>query len=168
MADCLAALFNPVGAHQSGLIGEDPNGIPNNLMPFVAQVAVGKRDKLTVFGNDYPTPDGTGKRDYIYVDDLAAGHLDALSVLETFIDILTVNLGTGRPFSVIEIVNAFSKASGRPVPYQISSRRIGDLAEYYADASLSKQILGWKARHGIERMCLDVWRWQSMNPIGYK
>lgn len=163
----LLRYFNPVGAHKSGLMGEDPSGIPNNLMPFVAQVAVGKRAKLAVFGNDYLTPDGTGKRDYIHVDDLAAGHLAALKVLNQSADTLTINLGTGRPYSVLEIVNAFAKASGKTVPYEIAPRRAGDLPEYYADPSLAKRLLGWEARYDIDRMCADTWRWQSMNPMGF-
>ena len=163
----LLRYFNPVGAHESGLIGEDPSGIPNNLMPFVAQVAVGKREKLAVFGNDYPTPDGTGKRDYIHVDDLAAGHLAALTALNQSPDTLTVNLGTGRPYSVLEMVTAFEAASGKPVPYEIASRRAGDLPEYYAEPSLAKRLLGWEAKFGIDRMCQDTWRWQSMNPLGF-
>lgn len=164
----LLRYFNPVGAHESGLIGEDPSGIPNNLMPFVAQVAVGKRPKLQIFGNDYPTPDGTGKRDYIHVDDLAAGHLAALKALNQSPETVTVNLGTGRPYSVLEMVNAFAVASGKPVPYEIAPRRAGDLPEYYADPSLAKQRLGWEAQYDIERMCADTWRWQSMNPLGFQ
>lgn len=163
----LLRYFNPVGAHGSGMIGEDPSGTPNNLMPFVAQVAVGKRPKLAVFGNDYPTPDGTGKRDYIHVDDLAAGHLAALKVLNQSPETLTVNLGTGRPYSVLEMVNAFAMASGKPVPFEIQPRRAGDLPEYYAEPSLSKRLLGWEAKLGIDRMCKDTWRWQSNNPLGY-
>jgi UDP-glucose 4-epimerase len=163
----LLRYFNPVGAHVSGMIGEDPSGIPNNLMPFVAQVAVGKRAKLAVFGNDYPTPDGTGKRDYIHVDDLAAGHLAALKVLNQSADTLTVNLGTGRPYSVLEMVNAFANASGKTVPYEIAPRRAGDLPEYYAEPSLAKALLGWEAKYDIDRMCADTWRWQSMNPLGF-
>ena len=163
----LLRYFNPVGAHESGLIGEDPSGIPNNLMPFIAQVAVGKREKLQIFGNDYPTPDGTGKRDYIHVDDLAAGHLASLKVLNQSADTLTVNLGTGRPYSVLEMVNAFANASDKLVPYEIAPRRAGDLPEYYAEPSLAKHLLGWEAKYDIDRMCADTWRWQSMNPIGY-
>ena len=163
----LLRYFNPVGAHVSGMIGEDPSGIPNNLMPFVAQVAVGKRAKLAVFGNDYPTPDGTGKRDYIHVDDLAAGHLAALNVLNQSPETLTVNLGTGRPYSVLEMINAFAAASGKPVPYEIAPRRAGDLPEYYAEPSLAKALLGWEAQWDIDRMCADTWRWQSMNPLGF-
>lgn len=166
----LLRYFNPVGAHPSGLIGEDPNGIPNNLMPFIAQVAVGKRPKLAVFGNDYPTPDGTGLRDYIHVEDLAAGHLAALKALEheTFVKPLTVNLGTGKPCSVLEMVGAFAHACGKPVPYDIVERRAGDVAVCYADPSLAQQLLGWKAKLGLEAMCADTWRWQQMNPDGYR
>lgn len=164
----LLRYFNPVGAHESGLIGEDPSGIPNNLMPFVAQVAVGKREKLTIFGDDYPTLDGTGMRDYIHVDDLAAGHLAALNVLSASAKTLTVNLGSGRPYSVLEMVNAFADASCKPVPYEVTQRRAGDLPEYYADPSLAKRLLGWQARHDIDRMCADTWRWQSMNPTGFR
>jgi UDP-glucose 4-epimerase len=163
----LLRYFNPVGAHESGLIGEDPSGIPNNLMPFVAQVAVGKREKVSVFGNDYPTPDGTGLRDYIHVEDLAAGHLAALDALRQEAGIITVNLGTGRPYSVLEMIAAFERASGKKIPYRIVARRPGDLAEYYADPSLAKEILGWQARCDIDRMCQDTWRWQVMNPEGY-
>ncbi|HEY0294159.1 MAG TPA: UDP-glucose 4-epimerase GalE [Bordetella sp.] len=158
--------FNPVGAHASGLIGEDPMGIPNNLMPFIAQVAVGKREFLSVFGGDYPTPDGTGRRDYIHVEDLAAGHLAALTALAKSDAPITVNLGGGRSTSVLEIVAAFGKVSGQSIPYKIVARRAGDLAEYYADPALAKQILGWEAQYGIERMCEDTWRWQTTNPNG--
>lgn len=164
----LLRYFNPVGAHASGLIGEDPNGIPNNLMPFVAQVAVGKLPKLSIFGNDYPTPDGTGKRDYIHVDDLAAGHLAALKALNELAEMLTINLGTGRPHSVLEIVNTFAAVSGKKVPYEIAPRRAGDLPEYYADPYLAKQKLNWKARYDIERMCADIWRWQVMNSESFQ
>lgn len=136
-------------------------------MPFVAQVAVGKRDMLAVFGNDYPTPDGTGVRDYIHVDDLAAGHLAALKCLQKKSEIVTVNLGTGRPYSVLEMVKAFEAAADKPIPYEIQSRRPGDLAEYYAEPCLAKEMLGWEAKLGLERMCADTWRWQSMNPIGF-
>lgn len=163
----LLRYFNPVGAHASGFIGEDPSGVPNNLMPYIAQVAVGKRPKLQVFGGDYPTTDGTGKRDYIHVDDLAAGHLAALNYSSRSTELLTVNLGTGRPYSVLEMIHAFEKASGSAVPYDIVERRAGDLPEYYADPSLAEQLLGWKAELGIDRMCEDTWRWQSMNPGGY-
>ena len=158
--------FNPVGAHDSGLIGEDPSGIPNNLMPFVAQVAIGKRAKLAVFGNDYPTADGTGVRDYIHVDDLASGHLVALNALQKP-GLVTVNLGTGRGYSVLEMVKAFEAASNKPVPYDIVARRPGDIAACYADPSLAKQLLDWEAKHDIDRMCADTWRWQSKNPQGY-
>lgn len=159
--------FNPVGAHDSGLIGEDPSGTPNNLMPFVAQVAVGKRQKLAVFGNDYPTPDGTGVRDYIHVDDLAAGHLAALNALQKP-TLLTVNLGTGRGYSVLEMIQAFEVASSKQVPYDVVARRPGDIAACYADPALAKALLGWEAKYGIERMCADTWRWQSMNPLGFQ
>ena len=158
--------FNPVGAHPSGLIGENPNGIPNNLMPFVAQVAVGKRAQLSVFGNDYPTPDGTGVRDYIHVVDLAQGHLAALAALARSGQSLTVNLGAGQGYSVLDMVRAFEAASGRPVPYQIVARRAGDIATCYADPQLAGELLGWQARRGIGEMCADAWRWQSMNPDG--
>ena len=165
----LLRYFNPVGAHASGMIGEDPSGVPNNLMPFIAQVALGKREKLSVFGGDYPTPDGTGRRDYIHVEDLAAGHLAALTHLNHRTDsFITVNLGTGRPYSVLEMVRSFEKASGKRVPFEIVDRRVGDLAEYYADPKLVKKILGWEARLGIDRMCEDTWRWQNNNPNGYQ
>ncbi|MGV1017858.1 MAG: UDP-glucose 4-epimerase GalE [Fluviibacter phosphoraccumulans] len=164
----LLRYFNPVGAHESGLIGEDPNGVPNNLMPFVSQVAVGKRKLLSIFGSDYPTPDGTGVRDYIHVDDLAAGHLAALKYLQKGSETVTVNLGTGRPYSVLEMVKAFEEAAGKPIPYEIQSRRAGDLAEYYAEPSLAKETLGWEAKLGIDRMCEDTWRWQTMNPRGFR
>lgn len=163
--------FNPVGAHASGLIGEDPQGIPNNLMPFVAQVAVGRRASLNVWGNDYPTPDGTGVRDYIHVVDLALGHLKALKALEqreARADCLTVNLGTGTGYSVLDIVRAFEKASGRPVPYTVAPRRPGDVASCYADPKLAADILGWRAERGLSAMCTDAWRWQSGNPTGFK
>lgn len=163
----LLRYFNPVGAHQSGLIGEDPSGVPNNLMPFIAQVAVGKRAKLKVFGNDYPTPDGTGKRDYIHVEDLASGHLAALNTLEKSPETLTLNLGTGFSFSVLEMLSAFSAVCGKCLPYEIVPRRAGDLPEYYADPTLARSLLGWQAELGIQRMCEDTWRWQSMNPNGY-
>jgi UDP-glucose 4-epimerase len=159
--------FNPVGAHTSGLIGEDPNGIPNNLMPFIAQVAVGRRDHLSVFGDDYPTPDGTGVRDYIHVVDLALGHLAALDALRAASGLLTVNLGTGVGYSVLDVVRAFEQASGRPVPYRIAPRRAGDIARCYADPSLAARLLGWRARHGLDAMCADTWRWQRGNPQGY-
>lgn len=162
----LLRYFNPAGAHPSGLIGEDPSGIPNNLMPFVAQVAVGKREKLSVFGDDYPTPDGTGLRDYIHVLDLASGHLAALRYLMQFDGVVTVNLGTGRPFSVLDMVSAFERATGRSVAYKVVDRRPGDVAICYANASLAKQFLGWSADISIEQMCEDTWRWQQRNPDG--
>jgi UDP-glucose 4-epimerase len=165
----LLRYFNPVGAHESGLIGEDPNGIPNNLMPFVSQVAVGRRAHLNVFGGDYPTPDGTGVRDYIHVVDLAKGHLAALQALTGWEQPqpLTVNLGTGHGYSVLDMVRAFEKASGREVPYKIVDRRAGDIATCYADPALAERLLGWKAQFGVERMCEDTWRWQVGNPEGY-
>ncbi len=159
--------FNPVGAHESGLIGEDPNGIPNNLMPFISQVAVGKRAHLNVFGNDYPTRDGTGCRDYIHVMDLVEGHLNALDVLSKGPQLLTVNLGTGGSTSVLELIKAFEKASGKKVPYQICPRRAGDKAAYWTNPSLAKTLLGWTAKRDIETMCKDTWNWQSKNPQGY-
>ncbi len=160
--------FNPAGAHPSGLIGEDPRGIPNNLMPFIAQVAVGRRDKLSVFGNDYPTPDGTGVRDYIHVVDLARGHLAALAELFRSGRSFTLNLGTGRGYSVLEMVRAFEAASGRKVPYQIVGRRPGDIAVCYADPANAWNRLDWRAKKGLAEMCADHWRWQSMNPEGYR
>lgn len=160
--------FNPVGAHPSGLIGEDPRGIPNNLMPFISQVAIGRREKLSVFGNDYPTPDGTGVRDYIHVVDLAKGHLAALAELFRYGAGFTLNLGTGRGYSVLEMVRAFEAASGRPVPYQIAPRRPGDIATCYADPSKAMRVLDWRATKGLAEMCADHWRWQSMNPAGYE
>jgi UDP-glucose 4-epimerase len=152
--------FNPVGAHESGLIGEDPQGIPNNLMPYIAQVAIGKREILNVFGNDYPTPDGTGIRDYIHVMDLAEGHVAALNYLDDEGGLLTVNLGTGRGYSVLEMAKAFEQASGRPVPYRFAPRRPGDIAQCWADPTLAGRLLGWKATRGLDAMCADVWRWQ--------
>lgn len=165
----LLRYFNPVGAHESGLIGEDPNGIPNNLMPFISQVAVGLRPYLNVFGGDYSTPDGTGVRDYIHVVDLAKGHLAALKVLPGWEGggPLTVNLGTGHGYSVLDIVQAFEKSSGRTIPYKIVDRRPGDIARCYADPALAESQLGWKAQFGVEKMCLDTWRWQVGNPEGY-
>lgn len=159
--------FNPVGAHESGLIGEDPAGIPNNLMPYVAQVAVGKLERLRVFGSDYDTPDGTGVRDYIHVVDLARGHLAALDALTTRDASFVVNLGTGQGYSVLDVVKAFEKASGRPVPYEIVARRPGDVAQCYANPAAAETILGWKAQFGIDRMCADHWRWQERNPRGF-
>ena len=163
----LLRYFNPVGAHESGLIGEDPNGIPNNLMPFVSQVAVGRRKELSVFGNNYPTRDGTGVRDYIHVVDLAAGHLAALDTLDKHNITLTVNLGTGQGYSVLDMVQAFEKASDRPVPYRIVERRPGDIASCYADPALAYELMGWNAVRDLETMCRDAWRWQAMNPNGY-
>lgn len=163
----LLRYFNPVGAHESGLIGEDPQGIPNNLMPYVTQVAVGRRAALSVFGNDYATPDGTGVRDYIHVVDLAKGHLAALQALRRETGILAVNLGTGRGYSVLEVVSAFENASQQAVPYQISPRRPGDVAACYADPSFALAKLGWQAEFDLDAMCRDAWRWQSMNPKGY-
>jgi UDP-glucose 4-epimerase len=160
--------FNPVGAHESGLIGEDPAGIPNNLMPYVAQVAIGKLKTLRVFGSDYPTPDGTGVRDYIHVVDLAQGHLKALDALAAHGEGFVVNLGTGRGYSVLEVVKAFEKASGRPVPYELVARRPGDIAECYANPATAEKLIGWKAQFGIERMCVDHWRWQEKNPRGFE
>jgi len=159
--------FNPVGAHASGLIGEDPNGIPNNLMPYIAQVAVGRRDYLSIFGGDYATPDGTGVRDYIHVVDLAKGHLAALDYLSKKPGLLTVNLGTGEGLSVLDMVNAFQNASGIEIPCQIVERRAGDIACCYADPTLAAEKLGWRAELGVEAMCDDAWRWQSMNLNGY-
>ncbi len=153
--------FNPVGAHASGLIGEDPQDIPNNLLPYVAQVAVGLREQLSVYGNDYPTADGTGVRDYIHVCDLAEGHVAALRYLRSHPGLLTVNLGTGRPVSVLEMVRAFERASGRAVPYRIVARRPGDVAQCWADPALAQQLLGWTAKLGLDQMCEDAWRWQS-------
>jgi len=163
----LLRYFNPVGAHISGLIGEDPSGTPNNLMPFLAQVAVGKRARLSIFGDDYETKDGTGVRDYIHVDDLASGHLSALEYLQQHQGILTVNLGTGHGTSVLELIDAFEKASGKLISKQIVGRRAGDLPEYYADAKYAADILKWQAQHGVERMCQDTWRWQNKNPNGF-
>ncbi len=159
--------FNPVGAHASGQIGEDPQGIPNNLMPFVSQVAVGRRPFLSVFGDDYPTVDGTGVRDYIHVVDLAQGHLAALACASKAPGLFTVNLGTGTGYSVLQMVKAFEKASGRPVPYQVVSRRPGDIASCYADPSHAAALLGWRAQRDLQTMCEDAWRWQSRNPQGY-
>lgn len=165
---CLLRYFNPVGAHASGRIGEDPNGIPNNLMPFIAQVAVGKLPALRVFGNDYPTHDGTGVRDYIHVVDLAKGHVAALKKLETGAGVYTYNLGTGVGYSVLDVLHAFEKACGKTLPYEIVSRRPGDVAACYADPAKAASELGWRAEYGIERMCADAWRWQSQNPNGFE
>lgn len=164
----LLRYFNPVGAHNSGRIGEDPNGIPNNLLPYISQVAVRKLSELSVFGNDYPTPDGTGVRDYIHVVDLALGHLKALEKLTSNPGAVTYNLGTGQGYSVLEMVSAFEKASSRKVPYKIVERRPGDIASCYADPSLAREELGWEAKRGIDEMCTDAWKWQSANPDGYE
>lgn len=164
----LLRYFNPVGAHASGTIGEDPSGIPNNLMPFIAQTAVGKRACLSVFGDDYDTHDGTGVRDYIHVVDLARGHLNALEKLHDFDKVMTINLGTGKGYSVLDVVKAFEKASGKNVPYRIESRRAGDIAKCFADASYAKEILDWEAEKDLGQMCEDTWHWQSNNPMGYE
>ncbi|HAT8492851.1 TPA: UDP-glucose 4-epimerase GalE [Vibrio vulnificus] len=164
----LLRYFNPVGAHESGLLGEDPQGIPNNLLPFVAQVAVGRREKLGVFGDDYPTPDGTGVRDYIHVIDLADGHLAALNKVGQQAGLHIFNLGTGQGNSVLEMVAAFEKAAQRPIPYEIKPRRAGDIAECWADPAYAEQVLGWKATRSLETMVVDTWRWQSNNPNGYE
>ena len=163
----LLRYFNPAGAHASGLIGEDPQGIPNNLMPYVAQVAVGTREFLNVWGDDYPTPDGTGVRDYIHVVDLALGHLKALERLQTQGGYFVVNLGTGIGYSVLDMLRAFERASGKPVPYRVAARRPGDIASCYADPALAHQLLGWQAMRGLDAMCADGWRWQSGNPRGF-
>lgn len=164
----LLRYFNPVGAHPSGRIGEDPNGIPNNLLPYIAQVAVGKLSELPVFGNDYPTPDGTGVRDYIHVVDLSVGHLAALLKLTSNPGVVTYNLGTGRGYSVLEMVSAFEKTSGKKIAYNIEGRRAGDIASCYADPSKAKKELDWSADRGIDEMCADSWHWQSSNPNGYE
>ena len=163
----LLRYFNPIGAHKSGKIGEDPKGIPNNLLPYVAQVAVGKLKCIGVFGDDYDTPDGTGVRDYIHVVDLAIGHVKAIEKLKEKKGVLIYNLGTGKGYSVLEVVKAFGKACGRELPYEIKARRPGDIAQCYADPSRAKAELGWEAQYGIEEMCEDSWRWQSQNPDGY-
>ena len=163
----LLRYFNPVGAHASGMIGEDPSGIPNNLMPYIAQVAVGKRAALHVFGGDYPTPDGTGVRDYIHVVDLAKGHVAALKKLQEGPGVYTYNLGTGVGYSVLDVLHAFEKACGKTLPYEIVARRPGDVAACYADPEKAARELGWHAEYGIERMCADAWRWQSQNPDGF-
>lgn len=164
----LLRYFNPIGAHESGLIGEDPKGIPNNLVPYIAQVAVGKLECLGVFGDDYPTHDGTGVRDYIHVVDLAVGHVKALKKIEEKAGVCVYNLGTGKGYSVLDVVKAYEKASGRTIKYAIKPRRPGDIATCYADATKAKEELGWVAERGIEEMCADSWRWQSMNPDGYR
>lgn len=163
----LLRYFNPIGAHESGLIGEDPKGIPNNLLPYVAQVAAGKLEKVNVFGNDYDTPDGTGVRDYIHVVDLARGHVKAIEGMEHLNDVNIFNLGTGIGYSVLDIIRAFSKAVGRDIPYVIAPRRPGDIASCYSDPSKAERILGWKAEKNLEDMCRDAWNWQSKNPDGY-
>lgn len=163
----LLRYFNPIGAHKSGKIGEDPKGIPNNLLPYVAQVAIGKLECLGVFGDDYDTPDGTGVRDYIHVVDLAAGHVKAIDKIKENPGVKIYNLGTGKGYSVLDIVKAFGKACGHEIPYEIKARREGDIATCYSDASLAKKELGWEARYGIDEMCEDSWRWQKMNPNGY-
>ena len=164
----LLRYFNPIGAHPSGLIGEDPNGIPNNLVPYIAKVAVGKLEKVHVFGNDYPTPDGTGVRDYIHVVDLARGHVAAIKKLEQKPGLFICNLGTGHGYSVLDVINAFSKACGKEIPYVIDPRRPGDIAECWCDPSKAKRELGWEAQYGIEEMCAHSWNWQSHKPDGYK
>jgi len=163
----LLRYFNPVGAHKSGLIGEDPNDTPNNLVPYISQVAIGKLEKLSVFGGDYDTPDGTGVRDYIHVVDLAKGHVKALQALKDKPQVLTVNLGTGNGYSVLDIVKAFERASDKNIPYQIVDRRLGDIATCYADPTYAKEKLDWKAKYELDEMCEDTWRWQSQNPDGY-
>ncbi len=163
----LLRYFNPIGAHPSGKIGEDPKGIPNNLLPYVAQVAIGRRPSVGVFGNDYDTPDGTGVRDYIHVVDLAMGHVKAVEKITEHPGVKVYNLGTGNGYSVLDVIEAFGKACGHAVPYEIKPRRAGDIATCYADAGLAKRELGWEAKYGINEMCADAWRWQSMNPNGY-
>jgi len=160
--------FNPVGAHSSGLIGEDPQGTPNNLLPFVAQVAVGQRDMVNVWGNDYATPDGTGVRDYIHVVDLALGHLKALERLQKHAECRAINLGTGVGYSVLDMITAFGQACGKPVPYRVAGRRAGDIASCYADPGHAAEMLGWRATRDLQTMCTDAWRWQSSNPTGYR
>lgn len=160
--------FNPVGAHESGLIGEDPQGMPNNIMPVITQVAIGRREKLSVFGDDYPTPDGTGMRDYIHVMDLAEGHVAALKYCQQTGGMLTTNLGTGQGYSVLQMIKTFEAASKRAVPFEIVARRPGDIAQCWADPSHAMQTLGWKAQRGLDRMCVDSWNWQLQNPDGYK
>lgn len=163
----LLRYFNPIGAHESGMIGEDPRGIPNNLMPYITQVAIGRREKLSVYGNDYPTPDGTGVRDYIHVVDLAKGHVAAVKYVVSGLGCEVFNLGTGIGYSVLDMVHAFEKANGVKVPYQIVGRRPGDLPTCYADPAKSERVLGWKAEKNLEDMCRDSWNWQSKNPMGY-
>ena len=163
----LLRYFNPVGAHESGLIGEDPNGIPNNLMPYVAQVAIGKLPHINIFGNDYPTPDGSGVRDYIHVMDLAAGHIKAIDIIDEQQGCHVYNLGTGYGYSVLDVIKTFAEISGQDVPYKITARRAGDIAECYADPALSKKILNWEAEYGLQEMIRDHWNWQRNNPKGY-
>lgn len=163
----LLRYFNPIGAHKSGLMGEDPNGIPNNLMPYVMKVAIGQLPQVNVFGNDYPTPDGTGVRDYIHVVDLADGHVKAIKKIEENPDLKIYNLGTGKGYSVLDVINNVSKAVGKEIPYVIAPRRAGDIAECYSDATLAKEELGWEAKNGIKEMCEDSWNWQKKNPNGY-
>ena len=163
----LLRYFNPIGAHKSGIIGEDPKGIPNNLVPYIAQVAVGKRAALGVFGNDYDTPDGTGVRDYIHVVDLAVGHVKAIEKIKQNPGVEVYNLGTGNGYSVLQVVEAFGKACGNPIPYEIKPRREGDIATCYCDPQKAKEDLGWEAKYGVDEMCQDTWRWQSGNPNGY-
>lgn len=163
----LLRYFNPIGAHKSGTIGENPNGIPNNLMPYITQVAVGKLKELGVFGNDYDTPDGTGVRDYIHVVDLARGHVKAIEKFKENKGVLIYNLGTGNGYSVLQVIEAFGKACGKKIPYEIKPRRAGDIATCYCDPSKAKRELGWEAEYGIDEMCADSWRWQSQNPNGY-
>ena len=164
----LLRYFNPIGAHESGKIGEDPNGVPNNLMPYITQTALGRLKELHVFGNDYPTPDGTGVRDYIHVVDLAKGHVAAIKKLEQKPGLFICNLGTGKGYSVLDVIKAYEKACGKTLPYVIDPRRPGDIATVYADPTKAKNELGWQAQYGIEEMCADSWKWQSMNPNGYK
>ncbi len=178
LTDCCAAdpslnvallrYFNPIGAHDSGLIGEDPNGIPNNLVPYIAKVAVGELEKVHVYGNDYPTHDGTGVRDYIHVVDLALGHVAALRKLDTGCGLFVCNLGTGKGYSVLDVLHAYEKACGKTLPYSIDPRRPGDIAMCYADPAKAREELGWQAQYGIEEMCVSSWKWQSMNPSGYR
>ncbi|MCC4115536.1 UDP-glucose 4-epimerase GalE [Aromatoleum toluclasticum] len=163
----LLRYFNPVGAHPSGLIGEDPGGMPNNLMPYVSQVAVGRLPELRIFGGDYPTPDGTGVRDYIHVGDLAAGHVAAVERMDGLPGVSCVNLGTGRGYSVLDVLHAFERACGRKLPYCIAARRPGDVPAYWADPALAREVLGWEAQFDLDAMCRDAWRWQSQNPNGY-
>lgn len=164
----LLRYFNPVGAHASGIIGEHPQGIPNNLMPYVSQVAVGQREKLSIFGNDYATPDGTGVRDYIHVVDLSDAHVKAIQAISRLQGVTTLNLGTGKGYSVLDMVKAFEKGSGKPIPYQVVARRPGDIAECWADPSKAKEVLGWQAQKGLNEMIEDTWRWQSQNPHGFE